>query len=169
MTSFKPDEVIERPLPLTTRLHHVEEFVAGTKAIIKHKGAVACYKPSVDEIHMPKMQKFIDTEFSSATENYYSTLAHELVHWSGHKDRLDRDMGKRFADEKYAAEELVAELGAAFFCAELDISRSPRPEHASYIENWLQALKGNKYLITTAANNASKAMGYLNKLQSVAI
>jgi len=166
LNSFQPDAVTTvEEKSLAERLEHVETFVKNTNAIIKYKGNRACFIPSLDEIHMPRIAKFTDTEHSTATENFYSTLSHELVHWAGHSDRLNRDFGKRFGDHTYAAEELVAELGSAFLCATLSISRETRKDHANYIANWLQALKGNKYLITTAANAASRAVDYLNKLQ----
>lgn len=166
LNSFQPETDIELPSkPLATRLEHVENYVVNTKAVIKHKGKQACFVPSKDEIHLPKREAFKDTEHSTATENYYSTLLHELVHWSGHPNRLDRSFGKRFGDYTYAAEELVAELGAAFLCSELEITREPRKDHANYIANWLAALKNNKYLVTAAANTASKAVDYLRHLQ----
>lgn len=166
LQSYQPDEQIVLPSqPLAERLDNVDAYVANTKAIIKHKGKSACFVPSKDEIHMPRKNAFVDTDHSTATENYYSTLLHELVHWSGHPDRLDRSFGNRFGDQTYAAEELVAELGAAFLCAELEITREPRKDHANYIANWLTALKNNKYLVTTAANTASKAVYYLRELQ----
>lgn len=166
LSSYQPDEEIVVPSkPLAERLEQVESYVANTKAVIKHKGKTAAFSPSKDEIVMPKMTAFIDTAHSSATENYYSTLLHELVHWSGHPSRLDRTFGNRFGDHTYAAEELTAELGAAFLCAELEITREPRQAHANYIANWLLALKSNKYLITNAANTASKAVDYLYHLQ----
>ena len=166
LASFQPNEEIVNPSkPLAETIDTAEAFVANTKAIVKHEGTRACFIPSKDEINMPPLSAFIDTTQSTATENYYSTLLHELVHWSGHPHRLDRTFGKRFGDYTYAAEELVAELGAAFLCAELEITREPRPDHASYIASWLEALKNNKYLITSAANTASKAVDYLWHLQ----
>ncbi|MGH6892556.1 MAG: zincin-like metallopeptidase domain-containing protein, partial [Dongiaceae bacterium] len=66
-------------------------------------------------------------------EGYYATLVHELTHWSGANHRLARDMGKRFGDHAYAAEELVAEIGAAFLCAELSITQETRADHAQYL------------------------------------
>ncbi|MEZ5016095.1 MAG: zincin-like metallopeptidase domain-containing protein [Flavipsychrobacter sp.] len=159
------EEKVSLSKPLAERLEHVENYISNTQAVIKHKGKSACFVPSKDEILMPKIAAFTDTEHSTATENYYSTLLHELVHWSGHPDRLDRSFSKRFGDQTYAAEELVAELGAAFLCAELEITREPRKDHANYIANWLTALKNNKYLVTTAANTASKAVSYLHDLQ----
>lgn len=166
LNSYKPDEVIAEPVkPLVERMEHVEKFISNTKAVIRHKGIRACYMPLKDEINMPKKSAFIDTEHSTATENYFSTLCHELIHWSGHPSRQERKFGKRFGDDTYAAEELVAELGSAFLCAELSITRQTRLDHANYIANWLQVLKNNKYVITNAANAASKAVTYLNSLQ----
>ncbi len=166
LNSYQPDsEIILPSKPLAERLDHVESYITNTNAIVKHKGKKACFVPSKDEIHMPKKEAFIDTDHSTATENYYSTLLHELVHWSGHSNRLDRSFGNRFGDYTYAAEELVAELGAAFLCSELEITREPSQDHANYIANWLTALKNNKYLVTAAANTASKAVDYLWHLQ----
>jgi antirestriction protein ArdC len=166
LASYEPvKETVIPSKPLAERLEHVENFVSNTKAVIRHKGRKACFVPSKDEIHMPKIEAFVDTDYSTATEGYYSTLMHELMHWSGHPHRLDRSFGKRFGDYTYAAEELVAELGAAFLCAELEITREPRKDHANYIAGWLTALKNNKYLVTTAANTASKAVDYLWHLQ----
>ena len=166
LNSYQPGaEIVLPSQPLAERLEQVESYVANTNAVIKHKGKSACFVPAKDEIHMPKKAAFIDTDHSTATENYYSTLLHELVHWSGHPHRLDRNFGNRFGDQTYAAEELVAEIGAAFLCSALEITREPRKDHANYIGNWLTALKNNKYLVTAAANPASKAVDYLWHLQ----
>ena len=110
---------------------------------------------------MPDRHRFVGTETSSPTEGWYSTLFHELTHWTGSSNRLARDFGKRFGDNRYAMEELVAELGAAFLCAELGISPQPRQDHACYINNWLQVLKQDSKAIITAASQASKASDYL--------
>ena len=89
-----------------------------------------------------------------------------MPHWTRHPTRLDRDFGRqRFGDEGYAREELVAELGAAFLCADLGISLTPRPDHAAYIQGWLTALKQDQRAIFTAASKASAASDYLFKLQ----
>lgn len=166
LASYDASKKIEVPtVSLAERLDNVEGFIRNTNVVIKHKGKNASYNSAKDEIMMPKMASFIDTEYSSATENFYSTLSHELIHWTGHANRLNRDFGKRFGDFTYAAEELVAEFGSAFLCAELEVSREPRKDHADYIANWLTALKGNKYLLANSASAASKAVGYLNELQ----
>jgi antirestriction protein ArdC len=98
----------------------------------------------------------------SRREGYYATLLHELVHWTGAKGRLDRDLGNRFASAAYAAEELIAEIGAAFLCAELKITAEPRPDHAQYISSWLKLLKEDNRAIFTAAARASKAVAFLH-------
>jgi antirestriction protein ArdC len=82
---------------------------------------------------------FCGTATMSRSEGYYSTLVHELTHWSGASRRLGRDFGKRFGDDAYAAEELVAEIGAAFLCAELQITQETRADHAQYLARWLFA------------------------------
>jgi antirestriction protein ArdC len=102
---------------------------------------------------------------SSATECLYSTLLHELSHWTGIKTRCDREFGKRFGDDAYAMEELVAELGAAVLCADLGIANTPLPDHAAYINHWLAVLKADKKAIFTAASKAAQAVDYLDALQ----
>lgn len=129
---------------IPTRIEHVDAFVAATGAAIAHRGNRACYIPSVDRIDMPPYGQFIDTPTASAAEGYYATLLHELVHWTSPKHRCDRDLGKRFADNAYAREELVAEIGAAFLCADLGIALEPRPDYAAYIASWLNVLKADK-------------------------
>ena len=140
---------------------NAERFIVSTKAKINIGGARACYSPSSDTISMPDRHRFVGTETFSPTEGWYSTLFHELTHWTGSSNRLARDFGKRFGDNRYAMEELVAELGAAFLCSKLGISIVPRDDHASYINNWLQVLKNDPKAIFTASSKASKAADYL--------
>ena len=92
---------------------------------------------------------------------YYSTLAHEFTHWTATAGRCNRDLGKRFGDNAYAAEELIAELGAAFTCAHLGLSTEPREDHAQYIQSWLEVLKGDNKAIFTAASKAQQATDWL--------
>ena len=151
---------------LADMLEHAETFVNNTGADVRHTEQRAYYVPSKDFINIPDRKWFIDTKNSSATENYYSTLFHELTHWTRHKSRLDRDFGqKRFGDNGYAMEELVAELGAAFMCAELRIANEPRKDHAQYLANWLDVLKSDKKALFTAAAKANQAVEYLSGLQ----
>jgi antirestriction protein ArdC len=142
------------------RIESAERFFAVTKANIVHGGSRACYIIARDHIHMPCIDCFRDAE------SYYATLAHEASHWTRHASRLDRDLGrKRFADAGYAMEELVAEIGAAFLCADLGITPETRDDHAAYIASWLQVLKNDKRAIFTAASHAQKAADYLHSLQ----
>ena len=88
------------------------------------------------------------------------------VHWTRHPTRLDRDFGRtRWGDEGYAREELVAELGAAFLCADLGLELTPWDDHAAYIESWLKVLRDDKRFIFTAAAHAQRAADLLHGLQ----
>ncbi len=115
---------------------------------------------------MPAEGLFTGTKTMTRDEGYYATLVHELVHWTGPAHRLNRQMGKRFGDKAYAAEELVAEIGAAFLCAELGITQSVRPDHAQYLANWLQLLKDDGHAVFAAAARASEAAAFLRKGRS---
>jgi antirestriction protein ArdC len=110
---------------------------------------------------MPPYGQFCDTPTSTAADAYYATLLHELVHWTSPAHRCDRKLGKRFADHAYAREELVAEIGAAFLCANLGIALEPRPDHAAYIASWLTVLKSDMRAIFSAAALAQKAVDWL--------
>ncbi len=135
-----------------------DEFIQSSTAIIYHGSHNACYIPSRDVIHLPPEGAFFDAQ------SYYSVALHELVHWTGHADRCDRDLRNRFGSEAYAAEELIAELGSAFLCAEIGISHEPRIDHARYIDSWLKVLKNDKRAIFTAAAKANQAARFLTSL-----
>jgi antirestriction protein ArdC len=143
------------------RLTHVEAFFASTGAAIHHGGNRAYYNISQDFIQMPPFECFRDAE------SYYATLAHETTHWTRHETRLHRDFGrKRWGDEGYAMEELVAELGSAFLSSDLGITPDVHPGHAAYIGSWIKALQNDKRAIFTAASYAQRAADFLNGLQS---
>jgi antirestriction protein ArdC len=110
------------------------------------------------------VQRPIPQSFETA-ESYAATKAHEITHWTSHKSRLDRQLGKRFGDEAYAAEELIAEMGAAFLCARLGLTPEVREDHAAYLDHWLKVLKGDKKAIFTAASQAQKASEFLFSMQ----
>ena len=142
------------------RLEFAERFFAATGANIRHGGAQAFYRITDDVVQMPEMQTFRDAE------SYYSIASHEVTHWTRHPSRLNRDFGrKRYGDEGYAMEELVAEIGAAFLCAALEITPEPREDHAAYIAAWLKALKDDKKFVFIAASHAQKAADFLHGLQ----
>ena len=142
-------------------LADIETFIARTGAAIIHGGERACYSPKLDEIQMPQQEAFVGSSTSSATEAYYATLLHELTHWTAPAHRCDRDLSGRFGSEAYAMEELVAELGAAFLCADLGIANEPRADHAQYLSHWLKVLKADKRAIFTAASKAAQATAFL--------
>jgi antirestriction protein ArdC len=143
-------------LDAAQRIEHADAFFAATGADIRHGGDQAYYALHPDYVQMPPFGCFADPEA------YYATLAHECTHWTRHPTRLDRDFGrKRWGDDGYAREELVAELGAAFLCADLGLELTPRPDHASYIASWLEVLKDDRRLIFTAAAHAQRACDFL--------
>lgn len=99
------------------------------------------------------------------TEAYSGTLLHELVHWAGARHRLNR-FGEIVSKSDLAAEELVAEIGAAFLCADLGVSNQPRPDHAAYVASWLQLLRNDTRAIFTASRLANQAAMFLHELAS---
>ncbi|HBK4689250.1 DNA primase [Serratia liquefaciens] len=141
-----PAETFE-PLP------QAEALFRNSGATIIEKGQNAFFAPSTDEIRLPERCLFTDAA------NFYATGLHELVHWSGAKSRLNREMKGKFGSENYAFEELIAELGSAFLMADLGIDGEV--QHESYIASWLKALKHDKRYIFKAASAASKAHRYL--------
>ncbi len=148
------------PLPLSERIARADAFVATTGAEVHHGGNMAYYAPGPDRLQLPPFEAFRDAQ------SYYATLLHELTHWTKHERRLSRDFGRKaFGDAGYAREELVAELGAAFLCADLGIEAEPREDHAAYLDHWLQVLKDDKRAIFQAAAYAQKAADFLQGLQ----
>jgi antirestriction protein ArdC len=145
----------------------VETFITATKAEVNRAGTAACYHIPHDYIEMPPPARFTGTPTISATEAHSATLLHELVHWSGARHRLSR-FGESVSKADLAAEELVAEIGAAFLCADLGVSNQPRPDHAAYVASWLQLLKNDTRAIFTASRLANQAAMYLHELASIA-
>jgi antirestriction protein ArdC len=142
-----------------------DAFFAATKVEIRHGGERAFYHTRDDYIQMPAEHLFRGSQYGSPREDYYCVLAHEATHSTAHEKRLNRQLGKRFGDHQWAAEELVAELGSAFICAELGISPQPRLDHAQYLKHWLELMKEDKRAIFTAATRAQEAVSYLASLQ----
>jgi len=149
----------DAPRTKVDTLANVEDYIANTNAAIERGGPRAFYRPSEDKIYLPAVDDFHSTE-----ANYAVTL-HELTHWTGAPHRLNRQLGHDRNSNEYAFEELVAELGAAMLCARLNISAQPRDDHASYIANWLTALKNDPKHIVTAASHARKAIEHIDQLQ----
>jgi antirestriction protein ArdC len=139
-----------------TREELADAFLHSTGADIREGHGEAYYVPSRDFISMPAFGAF------KGADHFYNVAFHELVHWSGHKSRLDRDLKNRFGSRNYAAEELVAELGAAFLCAEFAFDGDVR--NAGYLASWIGLLKADKRAFFTACSQASKAADYLRGL-----
>ena len=147
-------------LETAQRLDHAEQFFKNLRADIRYGGNRAFYAISSDYVQMPPFEFFKDPE------SFYATQLHECTHWTRHPTRLDRDFGrKKWGDEGYAMEELVAELGSAFLSADLGLTPEVRDDHAAYLAGWLKVLKEDKRAIFSAAAHAQKAAEFLNNLQ----
>src|SRR5258706_2550779 len=130
-----------------------DAFLHSTGVDIREGHGEAFYVPSRDFISMPAFDAF------KGADHFYNVAFHELTHWAGHKSRLDRDLKNRFGARNYAAVELVAELGAAFLCAEFGFDGDVR--NTGYIASWIELLKADKRAFFTACSKASKAADYL--------
>jgi antirestriction protein ArdC len=155
-----PDKIVSgKPQRLRnpdTRDELADQFLATTKADIREGMGEAYYIPSQDFISMPAFAAF------KGADHFYNVAFHELTHWTGAKPRLDRDLKGRFGERAYAAEELIAELGAAFLAAEFGFDGDLR--HAAYIASWIGLLKADKRAFFTAASKAQGAADYLRGL-----
>ena len=146
--AFEPEVEL---LPLTAQLPELEAFIAAQRVPVTHWGNRAFYSLSRDAIVLPPPNSF------GSPEAYYAVALHELVHASGHPERLARRMGKRDTYE-YFVEELVAELGAAMVCAEFGLTCT---HHAGYLAFWIELMESDAKIIFTAAKEASRAAEYL--------
>lgn len=151
----------ESTLSPKLRIEHCERFFRNTKANIKHDGNEAYFSHNTDQITLPQFENF------HSPEAYYAILGHEMVHWTGHKNRLDRKLLSFLHQnqESYAFEELIAELGSAFLNAHLGLATEPREDHANYIAHWLKTLKNDHRAIFRAASQAQNAVDYLINCQ----
>ena len=152
---------VAAPVNPEARRDDVNAYFANADIEVRHGGDKAFYSPSKDFVQLPNFDTFKDAA------SYYSTKGHEYIHATGHASRCDRDLKNSKGLRDYAKEELTAELGAAFLMASLGVSSTPRPDHASYIEGWLKALKGDKKYIFAASTLAQKAVDWLENAQPV--
>ncbi|TIM35089.1 MAG: DUF1738 domain-containing protein [Mesorhizobium sp.] len=147
------------------RIEHADRFFANTGAMIRHGGDRAYFSPATDHIQMPPFQTFRDAAA------YVATLSHEATHWTSAPHRVNRDLSRYAKDRsERAREELIAELGSCFLCADLGIvpELEPRPDHASYLDSWLKVLADDKRAIFSAAAHAQRAVAFLHGLQPAA-
>jgi antirestriction protein ArdC len=161
---FNVDEITGLPeVPEVQRhefdpIEEAERMLAASGAAITWQGVRAFYRPSTDSIYMPDRDRF------SSAANAYAVALHELTHWTGHESRLNRDYGKMIKIDKYAFEELVAELGAAYLVGHLGLTGAKLENHADYLQHYLEILKADKSAIFTAARMASQAFDFILKL-----
>ena len=150
-----PENLVTAPPPVPQGLiiPEVEALIRASGADLRLGGDEAFYAPGLDYIQVPRPEAYFEPI------NWHRTALHELGHWSGHPSRLSRDLGGGFGSAKYAREELVAEMCAAFCCATLGIT--PTVRHADYIGSWLEVLREDSKAIVRAASAASKAADYL--------
>jgi antirestriction protein ArdC len=128
--------------------------------LIKHQGNEACYVPSRDYVNMPGLNRF---ENSKA---YYRVLFHELVHSTGHQNRIGRKEvydDPDFGTEEYSLEELVAEMGACYLQSYAGVPLAQLDNSAAYIQNWLQVFEGDSQFVIKAASYAQRAVDYILK------
>jgi antirestriction protein ArdC len=140
--------------PEDERLRDAAAALKAWPVKVTHGGDRACYSPAIDRINMPARKAFTNDAA------YYATLAHECIHSTGHKSRLARDFGGVFGDDKYAREELVAELGAFLLCQRLEISSSTE-NHAAYLHHWAKVLGEGPKVLFKVLSDATKAAGMI--------
>ncbi len=157
-----PERVVDPVAGAVERIEKADRFFANTGAVIRHGGTKAFFSPSSDHVQMPPFETFRDAA------SYYAILGHECVHWGGATHRLNRDLSRYHKDlSDRAREELVADIGASFLCADLGIvpEMEPRPDHASYVGSWLRVLEGDRKAIFQAAAHAQRSVAFLHDLQ----
>lgn len=152
----RAERLAQRDTP--ERIAAADGYFAAIAATVLEGGNRAYYSPTADTIHLPTLAQF------DHAAHYYGTRAHETVHWTGHADRLNRDLTGRFGTDAYAGEELVAELGAAMWCAQAGLSAVTRPDHAAYLAHWLHILRSDPRALVTVASRAQAAVDHLNCL-----
>ncbi len=144
------------------RIERADRFFRNIGAVIRHGGNQAYYSPVLDYIQMPPFEAFRDAA------GYAAVLSHEATHWTAAEHRVGRDLSRYAKDQTdRAREELIAELGSCFLCADLGIAPElePRPDHASYLQSWLLVLANDRRAIFQAAAHAQRAVSFLHSLQ----
>lgn len=158
-----PPQRADEPLAEHERWDEADAYFDAIGANVTEDGDRAYYAPAADRIAVPKLGQFHNPD------HFYTTLAHEHIHWTGHESRLNRDLHNRFGSEAYAVEELVAELGAAFWGGQMGMEGAVRADHAAYLASWLRVLRADKRAIVTASSKAQQAVDHLNKLAGYSV
>lgn len=154
---------IDGPDPLVTVDEFAPEALCAMLDAVPAQRAAGrpSYAPAQDRVMMPPIEAF------TSPLAYYATLAHELVHWTGHSSRLDRQLSTRFGSNAYAVEELIAELGAAFTCHSYGVDVADRPDHAQYLSSWCSVLREQPSVLWTVASKAQAALDHLESYAAV--
>ena len=161
-----PEKLIPQP---TVRAHH--DPIAACDALIEampnkpqiqHLENEAYYLPKQDVLNMPEYEYFAEPK------EYYGILFHELIHSTGHSNRLNRkelaEMAP-FGSQNYSTEELIAEIGACYLQTFTDIVVDDFANNAAYIQGWLAKFKNDKRVILYASSQAQKATDYILNVQ----
>lgn len=146
-----------QPFDSLERCEAIVEVMQNAPKIV-HNDNEAYYHPEADFINMPRKELF------ESLETYYGTLFHELIHSTGHTDRLNRKElmhQSKFGDELYAIEELTAEIGACYLSSHASIGVGEFDNNLAYIKHWLTRLRSDKKLIVYASSHAQKAVDYI--------
>jgi antirestriction protein ArdC len=149
------DMTTPKTLNVFNPVEEAEQILVNSKAQIDYGFDSAYYSRVNDKICLPQRERF------TSESNFYATALHELTHWTGNETRLNRSFGKRFGDDAYAFEELVAELGAAFTVGQLGLIDATIEAHANYVASWIKVLKTDKKAIFTAASQAAEASDFI--------
>ncbi|AKH18973.1 ArdC family protein [Sphingomonas sanxanigenens] len=159
---YRIEREIPTPLAPSERQNAIDRFFSAIPSTVRHGGNEAFYHPTADYIQMPHRHMFRSADLHA------STLAHEHIHWTANRNRLARAFGKRFGDNAYAFEELVADVGAGLVCADLGLPNEIHDSHASYLASWLSVMKADKTAIITAAAHADRAWQLLRSYSAAA-
>lgn len=159
-----PEELLHRLTPPATKydntpLERAETFIRNIPATCQQRDGTPAFAPGRDLVYMPSIQQF------KTSEHYYATYLHELGHWTGHRDRLNRSSLVNHDKDNYYREELCAELTASFLCPELGIEPLIDDEHAPYLQHYIQLLEHEPRAFIHACSQAEKAADYLKDFQ----
>lgn len=158
---YEPKQISEVSTDVMEEIDKHREFLNKTGIPYEEGHNRACYIPSIDMVHLPSVEQFIDTSA------YIPVSCHEFIHATGSKKRLNRDFTGKFGDESYAFEELVADIGAGFLSGALGKPYIFQNNNIAYLKSWIKVLKEQPKAILKACSHAQKAADYLLKLAEV--
>lgn len=152
---------IHNPIPFAENL--VNNYLSSQRLKVKasDRASFAHSALGSEYINMPQLGQFKDAT------SYYATFFHEMTHSTGTPSRLNRDLSGGFGSQKYAKEELVAELGAAMLSGSIGLTQTPRLDHVQYIKSWIRCLKNDERFIISAASLAQKAADFIQESATI--